>query len=398
VPLPKKEEGKMVPLPKKEESQLVPLPKKEESQLAPLPASQLDEMRAQAGVLRTKILKQQQELRVLEAAIEEARSRSRPSAELPEPIKTFTSTLNRTPTLTVLGRALDTFVASVNVLRRKLERVRSMRGPENRRWAGSVGRYLEAQTLTGMRIVGTLAQHPEQLRQLADPDVPSLAPHFPAILARLDRLESHVAKILERVLNNRRHLASIEPYLEGILERFDDIEPHLPWILENIDVLAPYTGLLLKHIDELILYADVDESEGIVGSKYALAEQLLPYLEEYVARLDQVGPHLPLLRPHISRFLKRGRFAKISPHVPRLFANGQLPLSISANADVLLFYLGWVFYVPLLPQLFLSLPFAPRILAWLARNLPRRFVRRCTGVECSVDWDYGANWNSLSRR
>eukprot|EP00961_Rhodomonas_salina_P097600 1312932-Rhodomonas_salina.1 len=62
-----------------------------------------------------------------------------------------------------------------------------MRGPENRRWAGSVGRYLEAQTLTGMRIVGTLAQHPEQLRQLADPDVPSLAPHFPAILARLDR-------------------------------------------------------------------------------------------------------------------------------------------------------------------------------------------------------------------
>ena len=52
--------------------------------------------------------------------------------------------------------------------------------------------------------------------------------------------------------------------------------------------LCTYAGLLLTHIDELLLYADVDASEGIAGSKYALAEQLLPHLEFYVSRLDMV--------------------------------------------------------------------------------------------------------------
>ena len=32
----------------------------------------------------------------------------------------------------------------------------------------------------------------------------------------------------------------------------------------------------------------MDESEGFVGSKYALAGQLLPYLDFYVSRLDMV--------------------------------------------------------------------------------------------------------------
>jgi len=35
-------------------------------------------------------------------------------------------------------------------------------------------------------------------------------------------------------------------------------------------------------------HTDVDESEGFVGSKYALAGQLLPYLDFYVSRLDMV--------------------------------------------------------------------------------------------------------------
>ena len=52
--------------------------------------------------------------------------------------------------------------------------------------------------------------------------------------------------------------------------------------------LCAHAGLLLTHIDELLLYADVDASEGIAGSKYALAEQLLPHLEFYVSRLDMV--------------------------------------------------------------------------------------------------------------
>merc|ERR1719478_105987 len=66
---------------------------------------------------------------------------------------------------------------------------------------------------------------------------------------------------------------------------------------------------------------------------------------------------------------------------------GHINLATSANADILLFYLGWVFRVPLLPQLFFSLPFASRLITWLATHLPKRFVRRCTGVECSVDYD-----------
>jgi hypothetical protein len=231
--------------------------------------------------------------------------------------------------------------------------------------------------------------------QLVDPETPTLVPHIPAILARLDRLESHVAPILERVLNNRRHLASIEPYLPEILERFDDIEPHLPWILDNIDVLAPYTGLLLKHIDELLLYAIADELEG--GDSYALVEQLLPYLEFYVSRLDTVGPHLPLLRPHVPKLLKHNRIAKISPHIDRLFVQGYTDLGASANLDVLLFWFGWALQIPLLPKLFFSLPGSPRMVSFLANRLPRRFVRNyCSGVTCHVDGDYGVDWNKLS--
>ena len=302
----------------------------------------------------------------------------------------------------------------------------------------SVGDYVAAQTATGARIVSKIVQDPERLKQLYDPMSPTLIPHAPAILARLDKLESHVAPILERVLNNRRHLASIEPYLDGILERFDDIEPHLPWLLDNIDVLAPYTGLLLKHIDSLLLYTDVGECDG-VGSQYALAEQLLPYLEFYVSRLDLIGPHLPLIRPHIPKLLKHQRIAALSPYVDKLWTSQGLDLSISANLDILVFYFGkkmaralgmfietarsrvrladwlprawlhsdaetglrlhsdgawhetcnpfanrvppragWIFRVPLLRRVvafFFSLPGAVKIVTMLANRLPKRFVR-----------------------
>ena len=59
----------------------------------------------------------------------------------------------------------------------------------------------------------------------------------------------------------------------------------MPWILDNIDILAPYTGLLLQHIDELLLYGASDGDDG----NYDLAEQLMPFLEYYVSRLDIVG-------------------------------------------------------------------------------------------------------------
>mmetsp|Transcript_11777 Transcript_11777/g.11853 ORF Transcript_11777/g.11853 Transcript_11777/m.11853 type:complete len:107 (-) Transcript_11777:302-622(-) len=92
----------------------------------------------------------------------------------------------------------------------------------------------------------------------------------------------------------------------NLLFRFDDIEPHLPWILDNINVLAPYTGLLMKHVDELLLlYAQVGDDEDMqTTSQYNLEQQLLPYLEYYVKNLNIVGPHLPLLRPHVFQLLK----------------------------------------------------------------------------------------------
>lgn len=236
------------------------------------------------------------------------------------------------PLLAIQRRAkkfLNTLEGSTSVLLRKLERVSTQSGSDNIDYA-SVTDFVVQETAAGVRILGNLLSNPSQLSQLVDPDTPTLVPHVPAILARLDRLESHVAPILSRVLNNKQHLRSIEPYLEEVLERFDDIEPHLPWILDHIDTLAPYTGLLLKHIDELLLYAKVDEyeaDENCKGDNYAFAEQLIPYLEVYVSQLDLVGPHLPLLRPHLPLLLKHNRLAVLSPHVGVLFSKGYTDLS-----------------------------------------------------------------------
>ena len=174
-------------------------------------------------------------------------------------------------------RFANTFGESSSVLFRRIDR-ESYTTDAKERNLESLSDFVVKETSAGIRIVGNLLSNPSQLTQLIDPETPTLIPHVPAILSRLDRLESHVAPILSRVLNNKQHLRTIEPYLPEILERFDDIEPHLPWILDNIDVLAPYTGLLLKHIDELLLYAAVDEYETGDDSKgnYAFAEQLLP--------------------------------------------------------------------------------------------------------------------------
>ncbi len=223
----------------------------------------------------------------------------------------------------------NTFGESTSVLLRKLDRVSTRRGKNNRDYK-SVSDFVVQETAAGVRIVGNLLSNPSQLTQLIDPETPTLVPHVPAILARLDRLETHVSPILSQVLNNKQHLRTIEPYLDEILERFDDIEPHLPWILDHIDILAPYTGLLLKHIDELLLYAEVDEYEAGSSSSndnYAFADQLLPYLEVYVSQLDLVGPHLPLLRPHLPLLLKHNRIKILSPHVGVLFAKGYTDLS-----------------------------------------------------------------------
>lgn len=358
-------------------------------------APDIDAMRARAGVLRKSILLQQLELQHLERQIVCCSHDANAHAQT---ILTAPSILHQTAVL--YNRTLTTFRSSSNVLLRKLQRVEKKSGPNNQRWK-SVGDYVVHQTRTAGRIAHHLIfRNTHQLRHLVDRDIPTLLPHVPAILARLDRLEIHVSPILEKVLNNQRHLASIEPYLDEILERFDDIEPHLPWILQNIDVLAPYTGLLLKHIDELLLYADVDEHERQQHQdEYALADQLLPFLEFYVSRLDVIGPHLPLLRPHVHLLLKKNRIAKVSPHINSLFRRGYVDLNVSANLDVLLFYFGWALNVPGVPRLFFLMPFSPRLCSVLARKLPKRMVRGyCSGVSCQVDGDYGGFWNRLSSK
>ena len=359
-----------------------------------LSSENLDAMRARAGVLRRSIVRQQVELQDIERRM---LCLERPAY----PVAVLTDLLEEDnpakATLRHLGRSMNRLTTSTQVLVRKLYRVKEREGPKNRHW-NSVSEFVDHQRKSGVRIVKGLVENPDRLRYLADPATTTLVAHVPAILARLDKLEDHVASILERVLNNSRHLHSIEPYLDEILDRFDDIEPHLPWILDNIDALAPYTGLLLKHIDELLLYAELDDHEMSKGSRYDLAEQLLPHLEQYVSQLDVVGPHLPLLRPHIPLLLKHNRIAKISPYINRLFARGYADLSASANMDVLLFWFGWTMRIPGLPKLFFSLPWSPRIVSFLANRMPKRFVRGpCSGISCHVDNVYHDGWNKLSK-
>ena len=349
-----------------------------------------DAMIARAAVLRQTILKEQMELQKLERKIICCSDTSTSTS-------TSTSESKSEDVIELLiNSSKRTFLNSLNVLVRKLNRVHNRVSPKNKQYK-SVNEFIQSQTITGIRILKGLASSPDSIKHLVDPSTPSLIPHIPSIYARLDQLEDHVHPILEKVLNNRQHLASIEPYFDEIMERFDDIEPHLPWILHNIDSLAPYTGLLLKHIDELLLYAQEDEGSS-EEERYKLAEQVLPYLEFYVSRLDIVGPHLPLLRPHLPKLLKHNRIAKITPHIDRLFARGYLNLGTSANLDVLLWWVGWTLNIPLVPRLFFAIPGSPRFATFLANRLPKRFVRQyCSGITCSIDGDYGANWNRLSK-
>mmetsp|Transcript_7502 Transcript_7502/g.22221 ORF Transcript_7502/g.22221 Transcript_7502/m.22221 type:complete len:416 (-) Transcript_7502:36-1283(-) len=211
---------------------------------------------------------------------------------------------------------------------------------------------------------------------------PMLVVHAPGILARLDRLEAHVPGIVTKILDGG-HLGVIEPELDKILDRFDDIEPHVPWILDNIDALAPNIVSLMRHIDELLLYAD---------EEYEWADDFLPYLPYFVSRLDDLGPHLPLLRPHLRRL--RPHFGRLVPCVDRVLLEPKA-FGVSANADVVLFWFGWALRIPFFVPAFVRLPFGPRVISFMARRLPRRWVRNyCAGVECLVDErNYAADWN-----
>jgi hypothetical protein len=150
----------------------------------------------------------------------------------------------------------------------------------------------------------------------------------------------------------------------------------MAFVLANLDILAPHCGQLLKHIDALLLYADD-------GGKYL--DPLLPYVPRFAPQLDTLGPHLALLRPHMSKLLPHMPVVAPSAHK---YAN---QLSVSADADILLFYFGWVLRIRPLARVVLNLPFMPRLAAFLCRRLPRRPVRgptcryACEWDECDVE-------------
>lgn len=279
---------------------------------------------------------------------------------------------------------------SVGVLVRRLARKRDL-------W-----RFLTSQTLISARVLADLTRGMFGGAGLLDvlPHSQLLVVHAPAIYAHIDKLAAHVPGIVG-ILDSNLHF--IEPHLDAILERFDDIEPHLPWVLEHIDELAPYCGQLLQHIDSLLLYADgtararlPDEAEGGAANEAAAtpgwADRLLPYVPFIVPHLDDLEAHLPYLRAHLD---------KVYPHLPVLAPYiGQFAKHAvcSKNADVLLWWFGWVLRVPVLHRIFL-VPGVPPLCAWAASWLPRRWARgpNCVGVECSVEglYDGGSGWNRL---
>lgn len=94
----------------------------------PYPVSNIDAMRAKAGVLRTSILQQQRELERLEQKIDEASTRGSEVSAASTPFRRLTQTLDRSLTRGFFSRSFDTFTSSTKVLGRKLVRVREKRG------------------------------------------------------------------------------------------------------------------------------------------------------------------------------------------------------------------------------------------------------------------------------
>jgi len=198
---------------------------------------------------------------------------------------------------------------------------------------------------------------------------PRLLPHAVAIATRAAKLERHAPGIL---LALDTHLELIEPHLDEILDRFDDIEPHLPFILEHLDELAPYCGVLIDHLDTLLLYADEQDKLPV----------LIKYVPDFAPQLDALTAHVGLIRPHLDR---------IMPHLPVLAPTAYRfspYCAVSANADVILWWFGWVLRLPFARWL-LRLPLVPRVANFAARHLPRRPVRGRTA-------DYVCEWEACA--
>ena len=201
----------------------------------------------------------------------------------------------------------------------------------------------------------------------------ALLPHTAAIFARANKLES-IAPGLLTVISEHEALPLVEPHLDTILDRLDEIEPFMPFVLENFDALVPYTGTILDHFDSLALYGGCAQKD---------LKPLLPYLPTFAPLFDPLGPHLALCWPHLPVILPH--LPVITPYVDRFTPY----LSVSANADVLVWYFGWLLRIRILGfslgRFIMSLPFLPRLAALLVRVLPRRPVR---GYTCDYECDY----------
>ena len=169
-----------------------------------------------------------------------------------------------------------------------------------------------------------------------------LLPHAAAIASRVSILESHAPGLLLAVSG---HIDVVEPHLDVILSRLDVIEPHLPFVLSHLPVLAPHCGPLLKHMDALLLFADD-------GGKYL--EPLMPYVPQFAPLLDDLACHLVLLRPHMRKVLPH--FEVMAPSAHKFSRQ----LKVSENADILLYYFGWVLRLPWLGRRILNVWGMPR--------------------------------------
>lgn len=188
---------------------------------------------------------------------------------------------------------------------------------------------------------------------------PQLASVAPGVFARAQELEPQVPGLCDFL---EQYLPVFEPHLRQIDERLDGFEPHLPYLVAHGDTVVPHVAALLRHADVLLAYAE--EHTGYWPEDVDCLAYVAP-------RLDAIAPHLPLLRPHVRTLLSRPGSVPvlldgIETFVPHV--------AISANADVLLHYLGWALAVPLLRRALL-LPGVPRLVALLARVLPKGPVR-----------------------
>jgi hypothetical protein len=265
--------------------------------------------------------------------------------------------------------------------------------------------FLLDQAKAGMLMTSSLASRPPLAASII-PYSPSILPHLPSIYTRLTILRPHVPGIA-RILDP--YFDVVEPHIDRIMERMDQIEPHLPYLLLHLDVLAPYCGQLLDHFDELMPYASSKEAidRGLDGWKECYVEQsgskadvdrlaacvieswddalpeaeikmryqeasylprLLPYVDFLAPRLDVLAPHLRLVHRHLPHILPY--MEDLLPYIPLFTSHPKA----SANADVLVGYLGWIFRIPLVPKI-LYIPKVPKLVAELSTLLPRKLIQ-----------------------